>query len=134
MHNFVFWRRVFVDVYWQLDTFALSRCTCYVFVFQGAAYNVNLCNSPGSHMRNCNIFSCCKLLVHHSLGNCIQLWGPKIVLLLCYLVRLYSSIERFFQSLKKYPAHIILYMFQAIYQCRGGVGSNYYYYLTPKIP
>ena len=83
MHNFVFWRRVFVDVYWWLHTFALSRCTCYVFIFLGAAYNINLCNSAGSHMRDCNIFSYCEVLVHHSLGNCIQYGAGKLY---CYYV------------------------------------------------
>jgi hypothetical protein len=70
-----------VDVHWRLHTFALSRCTCYVFIFPGAAYNVNLCNLPGSHMRNCNIFSYLQLLVHHSLEIRIQLWSRKTVVL-----------------------------------------------------
>jgi hypothetical protein len=135
----VFWKRYFVDVHWRLHTFVLSKCTCYVFIFPSAAYNVNLCNSPRSHMRNCNIFSCIQLLVHHSLENRNQLWGWKTVVL-------YSPTSKFLifgqvvifnwevlLKPQKYPTHIILYMFQAMYQCRRGVASNRLTSLFPNL-
>jgi hypothetical protein len=50
------------------------------------------------------------------LENCI------VIMLFGYVVLFISEV---LPKLEKYPAHIILYMFQAIYQCRRGVGSNH---------